>query len=151
MMMTTTARLPCAFIPQEGYHDTALHPHFLTPLPHSSHIGPLHHQSSKFSQLRVPCTSDMHIWSGCAEGCIVSFHKQLNHKHDADRLVFVIPPAQLVIGWLSHIAPGWSVFFCLTEARDLDAVRSFDSRFDGRGYPALTNGQLQRWESHNLW
>ena len=30
------------------------------------------------------------VWSGTAERCIVSFHTQLNRKHNADHLVFAV-------------------------------------------------------------
>lgn len=38
----------------------------------------------------LPASNQVLVWSGTAERCTESFHTQLNHKHDADRLVFAV-------------------------------------------------------------
>lgn len=34
--------------------------------------------------------NELIVWRGTVERCIELFHMQLNHEHDADRLVFAV-------------------------------------------------------------
>jgi hypothetical protein len=38
----------------------------------------------------LPASNQVTVWSGTAKRCIESCHTQLNHKHNADRLVFAV-------------------------------------------------------------
>lgn len=66
-----------------------MHPNVVTQLmPLSGHsiIGSISLPTLQY----LPANSKVFVWSGTAERCIESSHMQLNHRHDADRLVFVV-------------------------------------------------------------